>query len=269
MTYAELVETPAQRLQPLGANQIKTSARQDKPDGSVEGHELEVRQLADEPLERGRAVVCLEDLRRPHDRSTVPTHCDTNGEGSGDGHTEVSEEDRQGLLPSHIATRAELYEAEQRNILDALSRRPPRLTELLDDKYLRDLHRSMFGQVWRWAGTYRTTETNIGIDPANIAGAVVDLVADARAWIDYETYPADEIAVRFHHRLVAVHPFANGNGRHGRVAGDYLIAELGGTPFTWGRGLSMSTEDLRTAYRTALHAADGGDLASLVAFARS
>lgn len=187
----------------------------------------------------------------------------------GDGHTELSPEDHEGLIPTYIATRGELFEAEQRNISQALLRRPPQTEELLDDKYLRNLHNAMFGQVWNWAGQYRTRETNIGIEPTQIAVAVRSLTDDVNWWIDSETFEIDEIAVRFHHRLVAIHPFRNGNGRHGRVAADYLARALGAEPFTWGRLLRLATSDLRRAYLSALKNADAGEISQLLIFARS
>jgi Fic-DOC domain mobile mystery protein B len=187
----------------------------------------------------------------------------------GDGQTELSEEDRLGLIPSYIATRGELFDAEQRNIVEALLRPPPSIALVLDDKYLRDLHKAMFGAVWTWAGEYRQRETNIGIDPVRVSTEVRTLVDDARAWVEYGSYERDELCVRFHHRLVHIHPFVNGNGRHGRVAADYLVASLGGDRFTWGAGSEVSTDELRTAYRRALEVADQGEVAELVGFARA
>jgi Fic-DOC domain mobile mystery protein B len=188
----------------------------------------------------------------------------------GDGHTALSEEDRLGLIPTYIATRGDLFDAEQRNISNALlRRRPPLSARLLDDKYLRDLHRAMFSEVWEWAGRYRLRETNLGIDPTQIATAVRLLVEDAQTWVEYGTYRPDELAVRFHHRLVAIHPFPNGNGRHGRIAADYLVRGLGGEPFSWAAGVNRETDELRAAYRHALQRADAGEIAELLAFARS
>lgn len=187
----------------------------------------------------------------------------------GDGHTELLAEDQDGLIPTYIATRGELFDAEQRNISQALLRRPPLTEEVLDDKYLRDLHSAMFGQVWKWAGQYRTRETNIGIEPSQIAVAVRSLVDDVTWWTDSETFAIDEIAMRFHHRLVAIHPFRNGNGRHGRVAADYLARALGSEPFTWGRFLDLPTNELREAYQSALQQADAGAIKPLLTFARS
>ena len=186
----------------------------------------------------------------------------------GDGHTELTEDDRVGLIPSYITTRDDLFVAEQRNIAFALLRRPPSLATLLDDRHLRDLHRNMFGHVWEWAGRYRRRETNIGIDPRQIPVSVRTLVDDAIAWVDNETYESDELAVRFHHRLVAIHPFPNGNGRHSRIAAEYLVMALGRPRFSWGIGLDVTTDDLRTAYRQALQQADAGDIGELLAFAR-
>lgn len=188
---------------------------------------------------------------------------------AGDGHTELTEDDRVGLIPSYITTRGDLFAAEQRNIARALLRRPPLIGTLLDDGYLRRLHRDMLGEIWDWAGRYRRRETNIGIDPAQISVAVRTLVDDAIAWVDNETYKPDELAVRFHHRLVAIHPFPNGNGRHSRIAADYLVVALGRPRFGWGIGIDVNTEDLRAAYHRALHRADAGDIKELVAFARS
>ena len=187
----------------------------------------------------------------------------------GDGHTELSDEDREGLIPSYIATRGELFEAEQRNIAQATLRRPPAVEELLDDAYLRRLHQAMFGQIWRWAGRYRTRETNIGIDPVEIAVAVRTLVDDTKAWIEFQTYDADELAVRFHHRLVQIPAFPNGNGRHGRIAADYLITGLAHDRFSWGAGLDVGTDELRRAYRSALQRADRGEFDELVTFVRA
>ena len=186
----------------------------------------------------------------------------------GDGHTELTEDDRVGLIPSYIATRGDLVVAEQRNIARALLRRRPPVQSLLDDGYLRRLHREMFGEVWEWAGHYRRHETNLGIDPRQIQVSVRTLVDDAIVWVDNETYGPDELAVRFHHRLVFIHPFPNGNGRHGRIAADYLGLALGRRRFSWGANLHVRTEELRATYRNALQRADDGEIEELVAFAR-
>lgn len=119
-----------------------------------------------------------------------------------------------------------------------------------------------------WSGHYRTRETNIGVDPIHIGPRVRSLVADTRAWIDTGAYAVDEIAARFHHGLVATHPFRNGNGRHGRIATDYLLTTLGAQPFSWGIGLSLANDEVRGQYHAALESATGGDLGPLLAFVR-
>jgi Fic-DOC domain mobile mystery protein B len=184
----------------------------------------------------------------------------------GDGHTPLDGDDREGLKLTYITTRSELNEAEQENILRARhGRRHPTLQALLDDKYLRDLHRAMFGDVWAWAGSYRRLETSIGIDPARIAVGVRDLVADTKIWAEHEEPLC--VAVRFHHRLVSIHPFPNGNGRHGRQAADYLMEALKQPPFTWGAvGGRGDVEGTRRRYLAALREADNGDLAPLEQF---
>ena len=188
---------------------------------------------------------------------------------SGDGHTPLGEDDLEGLKLSYITTRGELNEAEQANILRCRQRnRPPTLGELMDDSYLRALHRSMFGGVWAWAGTYRRLETSIGIDPAQISVSVRDLVADVRVWAEHEE-PLT-VSLRFHHRLVWIHPFPNGNGRHGRQAADYLMQALGQPPLTWGAvGGVNGVQGVRQRYLAALREADQGRLGPLEAFAVS
>jgi len=187
---------------------------------------------------------------------------------SGEGHTPIDDVD--GLRLTYITTRDELNEAEEANITRALDRPTPTVDVLLDDLYLRNLHRAMFSDVWTWAGTYRTLLTTPGIDPIEIASAVRNLVADAALWVRGPE-PADRVAVRFHHRLVSIHPFPNGNGRHARFAADLLQEAVGDSPFTWGRHLEVSTGELRATYLGALRRADRDpdDLEALERFART
>jgi Fic-DOC domain mobile mystery protein B len=188
----------------------------------------------------------------------------------GDGHTPLAEDDSRGLKLSYITTRGELNGAEQENILRAIrGRRVPSAEALLSDHYLRELHRAMFGEVWAWAGMYRRTETNIGVEPPQISGAVHNLVNDARAWVESRSEPEDTVGVRFHHRLVSIHPFSNGNGRHSRLAADYLVRALGQDAFSWGARLELETSELRKRYLDGLRRADEGEFGDLVAFARS
>lgn len=183
--------------------------------------------------------------------------------------TPLTEEERAQLIPTYITQRRELNEAELANISEATKWLSSRKREVLDDAFLRELHKRMFGKVWHWAGEYRTTPRNIGIDAYRIPMEVWQLVDDVRYQVEHETYPPDEIAVRFSHRLVSIHPFPNGNGRHSRMVADLLAVQFGQKPFTWGRMSLVDPSATRKAYIAALQAADGHDIEPLLAFARS
>jgi len=186
-----------------------------------------------------------------------------------DAATPLTPEEKRGLIPAYIAFRSELNRAEQENIARgqdwALSRR----RDVLTQKFMKDLHGRMLGEVWRWAGQFRTSERNLGVACYEIPMAVRGLLDDAKVWIENQSYPPDEIAVRFHHRLVQIHPFPNGNGRHSRLMADLLVMQLGRERFTWGSTNLQNAGDLRTRYLSALKAADDHDIAPLLAFARS
>ena len=126
----------------------------------------------------------------------------------------------------------------------------------------------MFGRVWRWAGSFRTSGKNIGIASHDVPVAMRDLVEDAKAQIAAGHMPADEVAARFHHRLTRIHPFANGNGRHARLATDLLLEQLGERHFTWGAADLAHTGEAREQYIAALRAADAGDQRPLMDFLR-
>lgn len=183
--------------------------------------------------------------------------------------TPLTPDEKKGLIPSDITYRRELNKAEQENIARAQDWALSRRRELLTQKFIKDLHRRMFGDVWRWAGNFRTTERNIGITYYQIPMALRDLLADTKAWIEHSAYPADEIAIRFHHRLVQIHPFSNDNGRHSRLMADLLIMQLGGERFSWGSTNLQDAGEVRKRYIAALEAADDHDLGPLLAFSRS
>lgn len=186
-----------------------------------------------------------------------------------DANTPLAPIEREGLIPSYITTRAELNAAEQEAIEAAdqwaFSRR--RAT-IVDVDALLTLHKRMLRPVWKWAGDIRQTERNIGVAPHRIAVDLRQLMDDTRYWIDHQSYPVDEIAVRFHHRLVAIHPFANGNGRHARMAADLLAVELGADRFSWGGDSLIEPAQTRRDYVAALQAADGHDIGPLLDFSR-
>jgi Fic-DOC domain mobile mystery protein B len=191
---------------------------------------------------------------------------------TGDGNTPLSPDEQADLIPN-LATKEELNEFERANILVAydwaLFPRNLRRQDPLTEPYLRDLHRRMFDQTWKWAGLYRTTEKNIGIPHYQIRDALGALLGDARYWLEHQTFPADEMAVRFHHRLVSIHPFANGNGRHARLMADVLVRMQDRPVLTWGGADIVAQGDFRRRYIDALQAADKNNIEPLLLFARS
>lgn len=186
-----------------------------------------------------------------------------------DAATPLTAEEKLGLIPSYITLRRELNEAEQINVTRAEQWAFSRKREVLDEHYLRRLHKQMFRDVWTWAGEFRTSERNIGVEPWRIPVELRELLENVRYWIAHQTYSVDEIAARFHHKLVWIHCFANGNGRHGRLATDLLLVSLSHPRFTWGRQSLVNAGETRRTYVTALRAADNRDIQPLLAFVRS
>ena len=190
----------------------------------------------------------------------------------GDGNTAFTPEELGDLIPN-LATREELNEWERENILRgrrwALGRRNVKASDPISDEYIRRLHHRMFDQTWRWAGSYRKTEKNIGVPVQQMLEMLVALLGDAKYWMENNTYPADEIAVRFHHRLVLIHLFPNGNGRHARLIADVVAVRLGRPVFTWGGPSLIRQGEAREKYLQAMRAADAGNIVPLIEFARS
>lgn len=186
-----------------------------------------------------------------------------------DGSTPLSPEELADLIPN-LATKEELNEWERENILQArswaLRNRTP-AKDIVCDQYVRQLHKKMFDQTWKWAGHYRKTDKNLGVTFLQILEKLGVLFGDVRFWINH-TYSSDEIAIRFHHRLVLVHPFSNGNGRHGRLIADLLARRLGRPLFSWGSSDLLKPTTARKMYHQALGAADNGDIGPLLRFAR-
>jgi Fic-DOC domain mobile mystery protein B len=192
-----------------------------------------------------------------------------------DGATPLTDSERLGLRQP-VQTRDELNSAEAVNIGIAvgwLNSKHSAPEAVADETWLKELHRRMYERVWDWAGHYRTADRNIGVPHWQVRVAMRDAEADARAWIGDTSktrMSADEIAVRFGWRLVAIHPFPNGNGRWSRLVSDRMFIALGGDRFTWGGVSLISPGAIRRAYIDALQIADvNGDLRPLVAFARS
>jgi len=188
-----------------------------------------------------------------------------------EGQTPINEDEKEGLKIKSISTMGELDQFEQQNIEEAMSwfyGRSFRTEQVLDVAFIQSVHKRMFKNVWTWAGTFRLSEKNLGVPYYQIRQDVQALLDDCRFWIDQGTFPPEEIAIRFKHRLVSIHLFPNGNGRHSRLMGDILLKALGDTQaFTWGRKTLRRGED-RRVYLEALRIADSGDIAPLVAFAQ-
>lgn len=187
------------------------------------------------------------------------------------GQTPLSPDDVSGLIPGHIRLRSELNEWEQNNITKAtqkyLMRR--RTLGLHDPEVLKKIHHDMFDETWKWAGKYRQTDTNLGKDWHRIPEEVKKCCDDFLFWHQNTIYPPIEIAVRLHHRLVVIHPFPNGNGRHARLVADIYLHQQKIPALSWGLGHLQTTSDLREHYISALQQADGGNFKSLLTFAAS
>jgi len=186
-----------------------------------------------------------------------------------DASTPLSPEEREDLIPSYITLRGELNEAEQANILKAENWAFSRKRNVPNMKFLNDLHRRMFGGVWKWAGKFRHSGKNIGVDAYRISNDLRQLIDDCLYWIEHGTYEPDEIAARFHHRLVFIHVYPNGNGRHARLAADLLLVFMGQDRFSWGREGLNDAGETRARYVAALRSADNHDYQPLFSFVRS
>jgi len=189
-----------------------------------------------------------------------------------EGQTPLDDDEKDGLLIGSIATRRELDEFEQHNIEQAISwtiHRSFKKEIVLTEAFIRQLHKRMFGELWKRAGEFRKTNKNIGVDKWQIPIELKCLLDDARCWINGDVYDPVEIAIRFKHRLVSVHCFPNGNGRHSRLMADLIIQKLFKQPvFSWGGANLVNHGDQRAAYLAAMKAADAGNIQPLVEFAR-
>lgn len=187
-----------------------------------------------------------------------------------DGATPLDPDESEGLIPTHVTTREELNRLEQENIVEAMQwLDTARLKDVLNEAFIRRLHQRMFGRVWKWAGQFRTSDKNLGIAKEHIGVELHKLCEDTKAQIAHASYPPDEIACRFHQRLVWIHPFPNGNGRHARLLTDLLLEKVLGRPrFSWGGMSGIPEGDIRADYLAALRAADKGDYGKLTEFVR-
>ena len=190
-----------------------------------------------------------------------------------DDQTPLDEDEKEGLLILTITTRGELDEFEQLGVEKAnewLLRRKLNIDEILTEDFVKYLHKIMFANVWKWAGEFRKSEKDIGVDPFMIGVELKNLLDNCKYWISNKVFPEDEIAIRFSHRMVSIHPFSNGNGRHSRLIADILISKgFGKTYFSWGSVNLTKEGEARRKYMEALKAADQNDFKLLIEFARS
>jgi Fic-DOC domain mobile mystery protein B len=183
------------------------------------------------------------------------------------GATPIDPNEAAGLIPTHLTLQRQLDEYEEGNIIEATEwAYSRRRGDPLDADFLLDVHRRMLNQTWRWAGKVRRSEKNIGVPWPEIPVRLRRMLDDVRAQIEHGSYPVIEIAARYHHRLVSIHVFANGNGRHARLMADLLLTDLAGRRFEWGRGNLVASGDPRARYIAALHTADTGDYQPLLDF---
>jgi Fic-DOC domain mobile mystery protein B len=190
-----------------------------------------------------------------------------------EGQTPLSEDERNGLLLPRISLQTELNEFEQRNIQKAeewVLRTRFKKEQTLTEEFVKAVHKKMFGDVWRWAGTQRNRETNIGVAWEKIPQYLKQLIDNCSYWIEHQVFSPDEIAIRFKHEIVRIHCFPNGNGRHSRLMADIIIKNIFQQEmFTWKRGDLQHSGSIRDEYLSAVRKADAGDLQSLITFARS
>lgn len=189
-----------------------------------------------------------------------------------DGQTPLDEDEKEGLLIPIVTTRGELDEFEQLGVEKAnewLLTKKFSVNKILTEEFVKDIHKRMFDDIWKWAGEFRKTDKNIGVDKFMIGIELKKLLDDCKYWIEKKVFSEDEIAIRLSHRMVLIHPFANGNGRHSRLIADVLITKgFGKSYFTWGSVNLAKEGEARSKYLAALREADQNDYKSLIEFAR-
>ena len=190
-----------------------------------------------------------------------------------EGQTPLDDDEKEGLRIPSITTREELDEFEQLNIEKAIQwtfGKKISVEQLFSEKFIKELHKRMYGEVWKWAGTFRTSEKNLGIKNYLIAIELKQLLDDAIFWKENNTYSPSELAIRFKHRLVSIHCFANGNGRHSRLMADLIMEKLYDSNFfSWGSSNLVKATETRSNYIQAVKKADNNDIEPLISFAKS
>jgi Fic-DOC domain mobile mystery protein B len=187
------------------------------------------------------------------------------------GQTPINEEEKSGLLIKTITLQEELDEFEQMNIEKAVEwviYTKLSQERILSEKFVKDLHKKMYDDVWKWAGSFRKSEKNIGISWPHISTELKKIMDDTQYWVNNQTYSPEEIAIRFKHRIVQIHCFPNGNGRHSRLMADIIITSIFDKEiFSWCKSNMVKADETRSKYITSLKEADNGNIAPLIAFA--
>jgi Fic-DOC domain mobile mystery protein B len=185
-----------------------------------------------------------------------------------EGDTLLSPEELDQIIPKYITNRRQLDEVEQDNIEDAIvwvfKQRTIKPEKVFTREFQDNFHKKMLGKVWKWAGQKRTRETNIGAPPFQIEVKRKMLNDDALFWVQNNTWPPVELAIRFHHRLVQIHCYPNGNGRHSRIMADIILTKLYKLPaINWLGGDLVNESETRKSYIEAMKVADKGDYSPL------
>ena len=182
--------------------------------------------------------------------------------------------DTSGLLLEHLSTTTARNAAETEAISRAYdkyvfrARRKKQGTEWLTDDFIRRVHADMLGTIWEWAGKYRQTKFNLGVDPHLIREQIKLFTEDFLYWNGTEsTMSVIEIAARIQHRLTNIHPFTNGNGRHARLITDIFLHSRKLPIPQWPQiQLMAQGNEIGEQYITAMKKADNGDINDLIQF---
>jgi Fic-DOC domain mobile mystery protein B len=192
-----------------------------------------------------------------------------------EGATPLNLDDMLGLKLKHIDTREQLNEVEAANIVQGQiwasklkgRSKEPTLDDIFSRDFVTNLHKALFGEVWQWAGAFRQRELNIGVDPKNIAVDLHNFLEDAKCWVEFKHYDNLELSARIQHRLVQIHPFVNGNGRHSRIFTDVVrVFLLNDKPMKWANTKLENMKEERNSYISGLREADTGDLSNFIQY---
>lgn len=185
-----------------------------------------------------------------------------------DGSTPLDPDQIRGIKFSHLVNMGELDEVEDLNIqkgLEWLNRQKG--DDYLSMEFLCKLHEKLFGDVWKWAGTFRKVEVNLSkIKYYDVGPQLKMFFEDAKLWIEGGRMSWDEISAEMHHRLIAIHPFPNGNGRTTRIYTEYVQKRNKQAVTSWKASLNHDPKERRRVYIKSLQQADKGDFRPLIEF---